>query len=206
MRNKNGVFCMAGGLALLLAALCLTGYNLWDDSRAADAVKGAMQVLRVETPVLEELDLPEEMIPDYLLNPWMPMPVREIDGHEYVGSIDIPAIDISLPVLSEWSYPNLKISPCRYAGSVYLDSMVIAAHNYKQHFGGLKNLEIGDAVTFTDADGNVFHYTVSEVGQLDPTQPITLWEGEWDLSLFTCTLGGQYRVTVRCIRTEDAPV
>ena len=35
MRNKNGIFCMAGGLALLLAALCLTGYNLWDDSRAA---------------------------------------------------------------------------------------------------------------------------------------------------------------------------
>ena len=66
MRNKNGVFCMAGGLALLLAALCLTGYNLWDDSRAADAVKGAMQVLRVETPVLEELDLPEEMIPAFV--------------------------------------------------------------------------------------------------------------------------------------------
>lgn len=27
--------------------------------------------------------------------------------------------------------------------------------------------------------------------------------GDWDLSLFTCTLGGSYRVTVRCERTED---
>lgn len=205
MRNKGGKFLMAGGAALLLAAFCLTGYNLWDEGRAAGAVESTMQVLEVETPVLEELDLPEEMVPDYVLNPWMPMPVMEIDGHEYVGYIEIPALELRLPVLSEWSYPNLKISPCRYAGSVYLNSMVIAAHNYERHFGGLKNLEIGDAVAFTDVDGNVFHYSVTEVGQLDPTKPITLWEGEWDLTLFTCTLGGQYRVTVRCARTEDVP-
>lgn len=206
MGNKRGLLCMAGGLALLLAALCLTGYNLWDERRAGDTAEKAARALEAETPVLEELDLPEEMIPDYVLNPWMPMPVAEVDGHEYVGTVDIPAIGINLPVLSEWSYPNLKLSPCRYAGSVYLDSMIIAAHNYERHFGGLKNLEAGDAVSFTDADGNVFHYTVTGLEQLDPTEPVTMFQGEWDLTLFTCTLGGQYRVTVRCARTEDAPV
>ncbi|MCI8810487.1 MAG: sortase [Oscillibacter sp.] len=206
MRIKRGSILMAGGLALLLAALCLTGYNLWDGKRAAGSVESAMQALEAQTPVLEELNLPKEMIPDYVLNPWMPMPVMEIDGREYVGYIEIPALELSLPVLSEWSYPNLKVSPCRYSGSVYLNSMVIAAHNYERHFGGLKYLEPGDAVSFTDADGNVFHYVVSGLEQLDPKEPIRLWEGEWDLTLFTCTIGGQYRVTVRCVRTEDVSV
>lgn len=206
MGSKRGILFMAGGLALLLAALCLTGYNLWDERRAGDTAEKAARALEAETPVLEELDLPEEMVPDYVLNPWMPMPVVEIDGHEYVGTVDVPAIGISLPVMSEWSYPNLKLSPCRYWGSVYLNSMIIAAHNYERHFGGLKNLEIGDAVSFTDADGNVFHYTVTGMEQINPTDPITMFEGEWDLTLFTCTLGGQYRVTVRCTRTEEVPV
>ena len=37
MRIKRGSILMAGGLALLLAALCLTGYNLWDGKRAGRA-------------------------------------------------------------------------------------------------------------------------------------------------------------------------
>lgn len=32
----------------------------------------------------------------------------------------------------------------------------------------------------------------------------TMEIGGWDLSLFTCTLGGQFRVTVRCERAETA--
>lgn len=56
---------------------------------------------------------------------------------------------------------------------------------------------------FTDADGNVFSYAVSGVEQLSPTAIGELEAGGWALSLFTCTLGGQYRVVVRCV-SEDA--
>ena len=57
---------------------------------------------------------------------------------------------------------------------------------------------------FTDTDGNIFNYTVSELEQLNPTDVREMISGDWDLTLFTCTLGGQYRVTVRCVR-DTAP-
>ena len=47
----------------------------------------------------------------------------EIDGNEYVGEISIPAIGIDLPVMSEWSYPRLKIAPCRQFGSSRTDDL-----------------------------------------------------------------------------------
>ena len=96
------------------------------------------------------------------------LPVVEIDGNEYVGEISIPAIGIDLPVMSEWSYPRLKIAPCRQFGSSRTDDLVIAAHNYESHFGKLTSLTAGDSVTFTDMDGIVNEYVVNKVEVLDP--------------------------------------
>lgn len=198
---------MALGLLLLLSSLCLTGYNLWDEERAGDEAAKHVQALKAQTPDLEAEELPPELIPDHILYPGMEMPVMEIDGHAYIGYLNIPVLGLDLPVMSSLSYPKLKIAPCRYAGSAYLDNLIIAAHNYKRHFGGLKDLNIGDAVQFTDVDGNVFHYAVVEVTQLAPNQAAEMRDQErddWDLTLFTCTLGGQRRVTVRCERTEES--
>lgn len=140
-------------------------------------------------------------IPDYQLNPEMEMPeitLEDLDGAACIGVLEIPAIDLKLPVLSEWSYPLLKKAPCRYSGSAYLDNLVIAAHNYRTHFGKLKELEMGDEVIFTDAAGNRFEYKVAAVEALTPQSVEDMTSGEWALSLFTCTLDGKNRVTVRC--------
>lgn len=77
-------------------------------------------------------------------------------------------------------------------------NMVIAGHNYSSHFGNLKNLSQGDTVIFTDVDGNRFHYRVIELETLVPDAVDDLTSGGWDLTLFTCTIGGRSRVTVRC--------
>ena len=125
------------------------------------------------------------------------------DGHAYIGYLSLPTLELDLPVMSEWSYPKMKIAPCRYWGSVYLDNMVIAAHNYVDHFGRLGSIAVGDPVIFTDVDGNVFEYTVSELLQLNPNQTLNMVKGlDWDLTLFTCTASGRQRLTVRCVRTE----
>ncbi len=182
------------GLFCLLAALCLTAYNLWSDARAGDAADSALRQLQgdaVQTPSAAE-------IPDYILHPEMDMPTQEIDGQYYIGTLEIASLELSLPVLSEWSYPGLRIAPCRYSGSAYRHNLVIAAHNYTSHFGRLKNLSLGDSVTFTDIDGNVFFYQVAEIETLNPHSVEEMTDGDWDLTLFTCTIGGQSRVTVRC--------
>ena len=144
----------------------------------------------------------ESEIPDYILNPDMEMPTMDIDGNRYIGTLDIPALNLSLPVMSEWSYPKLKIAPCRYVGTAYQGNFVIAAHNYRTHFGSLGNLSAGDRVTFTDVDGNIFSYDVVEVQILNPAAIEEMVSDDWDLSLFTCTLGGKTRLTVRCDKIE----
>ena len=198
MRSNAGKVCLALGLLLVLGSIGLTGYNMWDEERSDTVVLETVDILRAETPKLEVLDPEGELIPNYVLDPDREMPIIEIDGHEYVGYVEIPALDLSLPVLESWSYPNLKISPCRYSGSVYHNDMVIAAHNYRVHFGGIRTLIIGDEVRFTDGDGNVFTYKVASMEELQPTQVEEMRESDWDLTLFTWTLSGRQRTTVRC--------
>ena len=82
---------------------------------------------------------------------------------------------------------------------------MLAGHNYPAHFGLLSRLREGDAVRFTDMDGNVFSYQVTGQERLSPTAVEAMTAGEdWDLTLFTCTLDGQTRVTVRCTLTGAA--
>lgn len=210
--SKQGKIFTGFGLLLLAAALFLTVYNLRSDAAAGETSAAALETLTARIPEEPGPNLPalpsgesleEAYIPDYVLNPEMEMPSEEIDGQLYIGVLRIPSLSLELPVIGEWSYPRLNIAPCRYTGSVYLDNMVIAAHNYFTHFGYLKNLSPGDEITFTDLDGNVFRYRVAELEILEPYAVEEMTGSGWDLSLFTCTVGGQYRVTVRCERVRD---
>ena len=58
------------------------------------------------------------------------MPTQEVDGQSYIGVLELQPLGLSLPIISQWSYPGLRIAPCRYTGSAYQNDLVIAAHNY----------------------------------------------------------------------------
>lgn len=204
-KNWIGKIFTITGLLLFAAALALSVYNLWDGYRAEQSREKLLEEYRDKNQNIsdegEQAEESDGQIPDYQLNPEMEMPevmLEELDGAACIGVLEIPAIDLKLPVLSEWSYPLLKKAPCRYSGSAYLDNLVIAAHNYRTHFGKLKELETGDEVIFTDAAGNRFEYKVTAVEALTPQSVEDMTSGEWALSLFTCTLDGKNRVTVRC--------
>ncbi|MCD8301218.1 MAG: sortase [Clostridiales bacterium] len=200
-RRRAGTGLTVFGAALLIAALSLLAYDKWDDWRAGQAV----------AEIQGELEDLDEYSGEYSgeLKYSMPeggiMPTVTIDGYEYIGTLSIPRFGLELPVMGEWSYPGLKISPGRYTGSVWLNDMVICGHNYTRHFGNLKNLDPGDEVTFTDVIGNVFTYEVAETEILMPTDIEKMLDGDWDMTLFTCTIGGRTRVTVRLKRTDGMP-
>lgn len=185
------------GILLIMAAIALAGFNIWDDYRAGNMIESIDKQL--EIPEIQAV--PNE-IPDYVLNPDMDMPTVKIGGYEYIGKVRIPSLKLKLPVMDTWSYPQMRIAPCRYKGSAYLNNLIICAHNYASHFGRLKNLEIGDKVIFTDVDGNVFNYEVKHIDTLTGGAVEEMESGEWDLTLFTCTIGGRLRVTVRCSLTD----
>ena len=205
MKRKGSGFILAG-LLLIAAALLLTGYNLWEENRAGDAAVEVTQQLVEMIPQVTEPEIPaEESVPEtplYVTYPEMEMPAAKIDSDLYIGILEIPALDLELAIMSSWSYPKLKVAPCRYTGSAYTKDLVIAAHNYKSHFGRLGNLALGDRITFTDVDGNVFTYEVAAQETLMPTAIREMTSGEWALTLFTCTVGGSYRVAVRCDLVE----
>lgn len=189
------------GLLLMAAALLLAAYNLWDAQRAANAADTTLTQIEksIQGIAAEESSENDGSDADTLTE----MPTVTIDGVEYIGVLEIPALELSLPVASEWNYENLRVSPCRYQGSAYSDDLIIAGHNYQRHFGNLKNLSEGDTVTFTDVVGNVFTYEVAEVTTLGAYSVDEMVSGNWDLTLFTCTIGGRTRVTVRCAAVEN---
>lgn len=190
MRHKIGTVCMVLGTALVIAALSLFFWNDRENRRAGEAAGNLLPQLK-------------EQIGDGDADPYeSAMTEVMIDGYSYIGYVAIPELGLELPVMSEWSYPRLRIAPCRYFGSTKTDDLVIAAHNYSRHFGNIKNLTPGDAVYFTDMDGVVTVYGIVEVDTLNPTDVEEMTDSGYDLTLFTCTYGGKSRVTVRCDRTE----
>ena len=130
------------------------------------------------------------------------MPTMELNGYDYIGVLEAPSLELTLPVMEQWDYERLKISPCRFAGNVYEDNLVICAHNYSQHFGPLKYVPLGTEIRFTDAEGNLFRYAVSSFDTVGPNDVERMITGDWDLTLFTCNTSGQTRCAIRCDRIE----
>ena len=202
-RKQEGLLLITIGLLLIAAALFLVSYNLYDELRAEQAARQAVNKLEASTNQEPLASDERTVIPDYVLSPNMEMPVETINGIDFIGVLRIPTLELELPVISEWNYPNLKTAPCRYSGSAYLNNLIICGHNYTSHFGRLKTLSEGDIATFTDIDGNVFIYKMVERETLNPTDIEGMESGNWDLTLFTCTVGGQSRVTIRFELEED---
>ena len=201
MRKASpGVLCVLLGVVLLLAALGLYGYNRWEDAQAGAEAQTVVQDLQEKVVEQTQSAASAPAIDTSSLDP--ELPVVELDGYEYVGTVSIPAIGIDLPVMSEWSYPKLKISPCRQFGSSRTDDLVIAAHNYESHFGKLTSLTAGDGVTFTDMDGIVNEYVVNKVEVLDPHSVEEVEHSGYALVLYTCTYGGKTRIVVFCDRSD----
>jgi len=219
-RRGPNVWIVAGALCIV-AALGLVGYNLYDQSRAGEDSLRALEMLAADgASVVDGLDgegafgadaadpsQGDSVAPlgalgggQAVIDPETPMPTVEADGRIYIGTLRIPALGVELPVQGDWSDPALRVSPCRYYGSAYADNLVIAAHNYATHFGGLRSLDYGSEVSFTDVRGNLFLYEVASIETLGATAIPEMTESEWDLTLFTCTLSGAERVTVRCSR------
>ena len=154
---------MTAGVLLVCTALVLFLANQREDVQAGNAAK---QVLSRLQECIEEAET--EMDEPGAVYETEKMTEAAIDGYAYIGYLSIPALKLDLPVMSEWDYTRLKISPCRYVGSTKTENLVLCAHNYARHFGNLKNLTVGDEVNFTDMDGVTIRYTVILVEMLEP--------------------------------------
>lgn len=193
------------GAALLGGAIYLFVCNQQEaeaaQNHSLDLLPQLMEVIELQAEAVTEpatyaqpLGTPVE----YLDPSAFEMTEVEIDGYGYIGYLSIPKLELELPIMADWDYPRLRIAPCRYTGSVRGEDLVLMAHNYARHFGKLSKLVAGDSVVFTDMDGVVTSYEVVVTDLLDPYAVEEMTSGDFDLTLFTCTYGGQSRVTVYC--------
>lgn len=201
MTIKKGTIFIITGLLLIVVALSLVVYNVYDSARA--------EKIAIETVFDLETVIPDKPNTEFspVEYPDMKMPTTEVNGYNYIGILEIPELNIKLPVMEDWDYNKLNISPCCYYGTAYKNDLVIAGHNYYSHFGGLSQLSIGSDVIFTDIDGNTFNYNVLWTEIIQPDQSDQMIEeknnDQWDLTLFTCTISGSTRYTVRCAKSND---
>ena len=187
MPKKSGVILISLGAVLILAALLLFLYNRSEDRRAGQEAESLLEDVRSSMAANADPEPQEE-------------PAEEII-YDYAGVIVIPDLSLELPVIDQWSYARLKVAPCRQSGAAADGDLVIAAHNYKSHFGYLDRLEPGASVIFTDMEGTVYRYAVEEIRQLAPEDAedvSSVFSSEYPLVLYTCTPGGKARVAVFC--------
>lgn len=189
MKRKIGITFIVLGLVLILAAVALLVYNNYENKRAGEQAQSVVNTLKHEI----EQKQPDETDPFD-----KEMKVVEIDGYGYVGYISIPDLGIELPVMAECDYARLKIAPCRYYGSTKTDNFVIAAHNYRSHFGYLGKLTQGNTIVFTDMNGKKMTYTVTSIEDVKPSESDKVKDTGDDLILYTCTYRGVSRIVVRC--------
>ena len=194
MRRWIGVICIFLGVVCILSSACLVVYNQMEDKSAEEMAQSLLKDVQniIDDP---QLELP---LPDDTQKAPSEMATVKVEGYDCIGILSIPVLDLELPVLTDWSYAKLKKAPCHYYGSYYEKDFVIAAHNYKSHFGRLSELQTGDIVFFTDMNGETYYYEVALLETLPKEATKEMITGGFDLSLYTCTPGGASRVTVRC--------
>lgn len=212
---------MAVGAALILSALVLLLYNRYADARAgreAETLLASVEAaISSQAAAEQEKTRPrgQETRPTGEENGTEPtaaealdpeMPVAMLEGYGYVGYVEIPALGLKLPVMSDWDYTRLEIAPCRQFGSSRTDDLVIAAHNFESHFGRLNEMSVGNTVRFTDMAGIVNTYRAEMIETLSPKDVDAVQNSGYDLVLYTCTRDGQERVAVFCNRTGESTV
>lgn len=206
MRRRIGAALLIFGALLLLASGGAALLHARQDEQAGRTARQAVTALQqliespaetqetVGAPFSASLAPQETPAPQETAKP----AAVELDGESYIGVLRIPSLGLELPVMEDWSYARLKIAPCRQFGSAAGGDLVIAAHNYKTHFGRLKELQEGDGITFTDLSGAEYAYRVDRVENVQPQDVAAVTESGAALTLYTCTPGGKTRVAVYC--------
>ena len=199
MRRTFSTILIVVGVLLILGAAGLLLFNRQEaDEAASVSAKVLPQISQFVEAARETATIPPLETDPHAPKP--EMPVAEIDGRLYVGVLSIPSINYEVPVLSECSLELLRLGACRFHGSTYSNDLVLCAHNYYGLYRSLSGLHEGDQVFFTDMDGLTWSYEVADLETLGSTMVSEMIHSDYDLTFFTCTYGGQARLTLRCVR------
>lgn len=182
MKVSRSKLLVTTGILLILASISLKIYNLYDDYKSHGNSEIVLQ--KIEENISNDNN--ESVI--------------TIDGRKYCGILEIPKIELELPVAFEYSSEQLKYSLCMYSGNLEEGSMVICGHNNSSFLGKLDELYEGENLYFIDLVGQRHEYVISETEYVDGYDVESLIDESknWDLIVFTCNYTGTMRYVVKC--------
>ena len=192
MKGKVPVFVILGS-GLILLSLCLGLYF------GIRTYLGSQTCLQVVSRI-EQL-LPDRTVGEAGANGDAAMPVMSIGGEDYVALLEIPSFGMVLPVADLWDSGDLSVSPARFWGSAYDNTLIIGGADSARQFGFCDEIQHGAIVTVTDMTGGEFTYTVARIDRAKHAQIPWLTGGEWDLTLFCHDGYSMEYIAVRCVET-----
>ena len=176
-QQRNELFrklCFRAGIVLLTAAcatLLLWQWGIRHSRQQAEAYVASLRTLMPE---------PRSAFPEPQSNP--EMPVLSLDGTDFVGILEIPRCGSVLPVGAEWG--KLAKYPCRLSGSIYDGSLQIGGSSQQGQYHFYREISVGDGVFFTDAAGNRYSYTVTDIRYEQHADQAALQRNDAALTLF----------------------
>lgn len=191
--NKFSKYLIILGILCVLLSITLYIKNKYQELDTGKKSKEILDIIETKINVSDKEEI-KSNTEDLVLN---------ISGYDYIGVINIPSLNIKLPIMRETDYDRLAISPCKYYGNITTNDLVLCAHDYVNQFGKISNLKEDDIVIITDVLGNNYVYKVVLTEELNPTDITNMIDSPFDLTLYTCSYGALKRITVRCNRIYD---
>lgn len=134
---------------------------------------------------------------------------QNIKGYKVIGKIQIPKINLETYILSETSNKTLNVSVAKLYGPKInkIGNFCIAGHNSNNNmFKQVDKLDIKDKIILTDTYDNSITYEVYDKFKTTPKDVSCLEQntnGEREVTLITCTIGGLKRVIVKAVELYD---
>lgn len=141
------------GIGLLIAAVILLFFWQYGIRFSDEKAEAYVHTIRTLIPELQGA-VPEERSNNI-------MPILSLAGTDFVGILEIPRYNSSLPVCEDWSQRFRY--PCHFSGSIYDRTMQIGGTSQKGQYDFYREISVGDAVFFTDMEGNRYTYTVTDI-------------------------------------------
>ena len=178
MKNqKRSLFqniCLLTGTVMLASALLTLLLWQWNIPTSAKAAGEYVHTLRTLIPE------PQGAVPEQRQD--NTMAGLSLNGRDFVGILEMPEFDSSLPVAADWG--NISRYPCRFSGSVYDGSIRIGATSQPGQYDFFREISVGDSLYFTDMTGNRYSYTVTDIRYAKHADPETPESREADFMLF----------------------
>jgi sortase A len=172
--GKLQKICILAGICLLVVAIGVLVFWQWQIHDSAEKAAYYVATLRTLMPQ------PQGAVPEERRD--NTMSTLSIDGIDFVGLLEIPRYGSALPVCADWGAPSKY--PCQFYGSIYERTMQIGGTSQKGQYDFYREISVGDAIYFTDMEGNRYAYSVTDVRYEKSADQAALQRKDASLTLF----------------------